>query len=65
MREWQLRRDQLPSLILAADARFGKPNYIDDQIWELDLSSGEPAALSLRLMVSYQAKRVGHCDLRG
>ncbi len=48
MREWRLHRDRLPSLILAADARFCIPNYVDDQIWELNLSSGEPAALSLR-----------------
>jgi len=48
MREWRLGRDQLPAHILAADARFCTPNYVDDQIWELNLASGEPAALTLR-----------------
>lgn len=48
MRDWRLGREELPSHILAADARFCTPNYVDDQIWELNLSSGEPTALTLR-----------------
>ena len=56
MREWRLTRDQLPSLILAADARFCTPNYVDDQIWEVNLSSGEPAALSLRTTYGLRAR---------
>ena len=58
MREWRLEREQLPSYILSADARFTPPNYIDDQIWELNLSTGEPAALSLRTTYGLRVRRM-------
>ena len=56
MRDWRLGSDRLPSLVLAADARFCTPNYVDDQIWELNLSSGEPPALSLRTTYGLRAR---------
>ncbi|HLF88075.1 MAG TPA: hypothetical protein VI451_03965 [Anaerolineales bacterium] len=56
MREWQLQRDALPSLILAADARLTQLNYFDDQIWELHLRTGEPAALSLQTTYGLRAR---------
>ncbi len=56
MREWHLTAEALPSLILAADARLSKPNYFDDQIWELNLNSGEPAGLSLRTTYGLRAR---------
>jgi hypothetical protein len=56
MREWNLGlRDPL-SLTLAADARLCQSNYADDQIWELELGSGEPAALSLRTTFGLRAR---------
>ncbi len=47
MREWSLSVDDALSLRIAADARFTIPDYGDDQIWELNLGSGEPAAVSI------------------
>jgi hypothetical protein len=56
MREWNLQRNTLPSLILAADARLSPINYYDDQIWELHLRTGEPAALSLQTTYGLRAR---------
>jgi hypothetical protein len=56
MRDWALSREQLPGLILAADARFGGLNYFDDQIWEILLNSGEPAGVSLRTTYGLRAQ---------
>jgi hypothetical protein len=55
MREWHITREQLPSVILAADARMSPLNFYDDQIWELHLDSGEPAALSLQTTYGLRA----------
>lgn len=56
MREWNLQRTALPSLVLAADARLSPLNYYDDQIWELHLRTGEPAALSLQTTYGLRAR---------
>src|SRR3990172_9027639 len=48
MRDWHLTHDGPLALRLAADARLGPTDYADDQIWELNLAGGEPAALTLR-----------------
>ena len=56
MREWHFQRNTLPSLILAADARLSQLNYFDDQIWELHLRTGEPAALSLQTTYGLRAR---------
>ena len=55
MREWYITRDILPSVVLAADARLSPLNFYDDQIWELHLDSGEPAALSLQTTYGLRA----------
>ena len=47
MREWKLTADAPLSLRIAADARMTEPSYVDDQIWELRLAGGVPAALAL------------------
>lgn len=47
MREWKLTADAPLSLRIAADARMTEPSYVDDQIWELRLGDGVPAALAL------------------
>jgi len=43
--------------ILAADYRLGKIDPEDDQVWEMDTSSGEPPALALR--TSYGLRALG------
>ncbi len=43
------------SLTLAADARLTLTNYTDDQIWELSLGGGEPAALALQTTYGLRA----------
>ena len=56
MRDWSLGlRDPL-CLTLAADARLCKPDYTDDQIWEAEFSSGDPAALSFRTTYGLRAR---------
>jgi len=56
MREWSLRAGDPLALTLAADARLGAPDYANDHIWELDLGTGEPAALSLRTTYGLRAR---------
>ncbi len=56
MREWTLGSDDPLSLTLAADARLSTPDYSNDHIWELELGSGEPAALSLRTTYGLRAR---------
>ncbi len=56
MREWTLGFADPLSLTLAADARFSTPDYSNDHIWELELGSGEPAALSLRTTYGLRAR---------
>lgn len=55
MREWSLRAGDPLSLFLAADARFGVPDYADDQIWELTLSGGDPPAMALETTLGLRA----------
>jgi hypothetical protein len=56
MREWSLGIADPLALTLAADARFSTPDYSNDHIWELELGSGEPAALSLRTTYGLRAR---------
>lgn len=56
MRDWALKAGDPLSLTLAADARQGAPDYVNDHIWELDLAAGEPAALSLRTTYGLRAR---------
>ena len=56
MRQWTLGTADPLSLTLAADARFSTPDYSNDHIWELELGSGEPAALSLRTTYGLRAR---------
>ena len=43
-------------LTLAADARLNATNYVDDQIWELNLSSGEPPSIALQTTFGMRAR---------
>jgi len=56
MREWSLGADAPLSLIIAADARLIRPNYVDDQIWELRIGGGEPSALALETSYGRRAR---------
>ena len=56
MREWALGAGAPLSLIIAADARLTRPNYVDDQIWELRVGGGEPSALALETSYGRRAR---------
>jgi len=56
MRNWNLGPGDPLQLTIAADARFTNTNYVDDQIWELDLSGGDPSALALRTTFGLRAR---------
>ena len=56
MREWSLGAGAPLSLIIAADARLTRPNYVDDQIWELRIGGGEPSALALETSYGRRAR---------
>ena len=58
MREWSLRAGDPLNLTLAADMRFSTPNYVNDHIWEMELGSGEPPALSLRTTFGLRARAI-------
>ena len=56
MREWSLTPQDPLNLTLAADMRLCTPDYINDQIWEVEIDSGEPAALSLQTTFGLRAR---------
>jgi len=47
MRTWNLSSNDPFIFTLAADSRLTTPDYLDDQIWEFSLSSGDPASIRL------------------
>src|SRR5512144_1506814 len=55
MQTWNLAAGAPLSLTLAADARLSSTNYADDQIWEMILGGGEPAALALQTTYGLRA----------
>lgn len=55
MREWLFKPGDPLSLTLAADARLGPTDYVDDQIWELQVGGGEPSALALQTTFGLRA----------
>ena len=56
MREWNLRSGDPLSLILAADARLCRPDYTNDQIWELFLGNADPGAVVLQTTYGLRAR---------
>jgi hypothetical protein len=46
------------NLTLAADMRLSAPDYVNDQIWEMELGSGDPPALSLRTTYGLRARSI-------
>ncbi|MBI3242168.1 MAG: hypothetical protein HYZ49_07735 [Chloroflexi bacterium] len=58
VRDWKLTQHDPLALRLAADVRFGPTDYADDQIWELTLAGGEPAAVALRTTYGLRAREM-------
>ena len=56
MRTWNLGPGDPLQLTIAADARLTSPDYVNDHIWELDLSGGDPSALALRTTFGLRAR---------
>jgi hypothetical protein len=56
MREWTLGSGDPLALTLAADFRLCTPDYVDDQIWELETVGGDPPALALRTTYGLRAR---------
>jgi hypothetical protein len=56
MRDWSLGPGDPLFLTLAADSRLCTPDYVNDQIWELELGSGEPRALTLQTTYGMRAR---------
>ncbi|HEY5270688.1 MAG TPA: hypothetical protein VII97_10155 [Anaerolineales bacterium] len=56
MREWTLGPGDPLALTLAADFRLCTPDYVNDHIWELETSGGDPPALSLRTTYGLRAR---------
>lgn len=55
MQNWSLAAGDPLTFTLAADARLTDTNYTDDQIWELNLGGGEPAALAVQTTFGLRA----------
>lgn len=56
MHLWNLGLTDPLLLTLAADERLTHPDYTNDQIWELSLGAGEPAALALYTTFGLRAR---------
>jgi hypothetical protein len=46
------------NLTLAADMRLSAPDYVNDHIWEMELGSGDPPALSLHTTYGLRARSI-------
>jgi hypothetical protein len=56
MRDWTLGPGDPLVLTLAADFRLCTPDYLNDHIWELEISGGDPPALALRTTYGLRAR---------
>jgi hypothetical protein len=56
MRTWNLKPGDPFTLIIAADYRSGKTNYLDDQIWEISISERDPGAVSIYTTYGLRAR---------
>lgn len=57
LRQWQIDSEQPASLVLSADTRISRTNYLDDQVW--DVSTGRFESPGIR----FQTKYGGRADL--
>jgi len=56
MRDWNLAPGDPLALSLAADFRLCTPDYVNDQIWELETGGGDPPALALHTTYGLRAR---------
>ena len=56
MRTWNLAPGDPLALTLAADFRLCSPDYVNDQIWELEAGGGDPPALGLHTTYGLRAR---------
>ena len=56
MRDWNLAPGDPLALTLAADFRLCTPDYVNDQIWELETGGGDPPALALHTTYGLRAR---------
>ncbi len=56
MRNWTLGPGDPLALTLAADFRLCTPDYVNDQIWEIETGGGDPPGLSLRTTYGLRAR---------
>lgn len=56
MRTWNLAAGDPLCLILAADARLGKIDYANDQIWNVNWQTGAPPALAVETTFGLRAR---------
>jgi len=56
MKTWNLKFDDPGAYILAADARCGPTDYVNDQIWDFHLEQSEPPAVALRTTFGLRAR---------
>ncbi|HVM72480.1 MAG TPA: hypothetical protein VMT91_12035 [Anaerolineales bacterium] len=56
MRNWNLAPGDPLALTLAADFRLCSPDYINDQVWELEPGGGDPPALALHTTYGLRAR---------
>jgi len=56
MHEWNLKAGDPLALTIAADARLGPTDYLNDQIWELKLEGGDPSAVALQTTYGLRAR---------
>ena len=56
MRDWNLAPGDPLALTLAADFRLCRPDYVNDQIWELETGGGDPPALALHTTYGLRAR---------
>ena len=56
MRTWNLKSGDPGTYVLAADARCGPTDYVNDQIWDLHLERSEPPSLALRTTFGLRAR---------
>ena len=56
MRDWSLGPGDPLHLTLAADSRLCKPDYVNDHIWEVELGTSDPPAISLYTTFGLRAR---------
>lgn len=56
MRDWSLGPGDPLHLTLAADSRLSSPDYVNDHIWEVELGTSDPPAISLYTTFGLRAR---------